>query len=425
MKRSIVVFMICLFVLCAASVAFAAESRTSGLFTYEIKGNGTAVITGYDWENHGNGDLYIPNMLDGYTVTGIGDKAFWNYSLDTLEEYIIDLYSSEKIMAKLPESIVTIGEMAFRRCALIKSINIPASVKSIGVGAFAGTDIVCDVDSQNDTYATIDDVLYNKKNRELIFIPTSREKLEVPEGIESVGGYAFYQVEQPDYGGLTIVFPNTLRHIENYAFSNSRLEDFSFPNSLETIGNSAFENTIFVKCNKLIFPSSVNMIGESAFKGLNNHGYNTTPIKEIDLQNTSITTIPVSAFESAQIHNILLPNTIKSIGDCAFKNAEWMEVVLQEGVESIGVSAFEGCDIREISLPSTLKSIGDLAFANVKYLAQVAIPDNVNAIGENIVDRTKVALVVTPGSYAETWATENGYMIAKQGGDDTSWLNYD
>ena len=192
MKRGIVVFMICLFVLCAASIAFAAEARTSGLFTYEIKGNGTAVITDYDWENHGEKeDLYIPIMLDGYPVTGIGDRAFlqeadengyhgYRYSYDS---------DSEKIMAKLPESIVTIGEEAFEGCDFIKTINIPASVKIIGAGAFAWTGIICDVDSQNETFATIDDVLYNKKDRELMFVPTEvlEGTFEIPNGIESIG----------------------------------------------------------------------------------------------------------------------------------------------------------------------------------------------------------------------------------------------
>lgn len=401
MKRSIVVFMICLFVLCAASVAFAAEARTSGLFTYEIKGNGTAVITDYDWKNHGKEDLYIPNMLDGYTITGIGDNAFQQ---QTEKRYF---YRDYEIMAKLPESIVTIGEKAFFECNFIKTINIPASIKIIGAGAFAGTGIICNVDSQNETFATIDDVLYNKKDRELMFVPKGsatllEETFEIPEGIESVGEYAFYHVGNK----LTFVFPNTLRDIKDYAFCGVRLglyEKNVFPESLEGIGKSSFSDV----------------------KGAS----------VLDLQNTSITTIPESAFESASASEILLPKTIKTIGNCAFKDAN-ASITMREGVESIGDEAFANIfgtitlldtieSFKEITLPSTLKSIGDSAFANAERLEQITIPDSVNSIGENIVDRTKVTLVVTPGSYAETWATENGYMIAKQGSDDTSWLNYD
>ena len=404
MKRGIVVFMICLFVLCAASVAFAAEARTSGLFTYEIKGNGTAVITDYDWKKHGKEDLYIPNMLDGYTITGIGDSAFQKQAEAKKGYYYLDY----EIMAKLPESIVTIGEKAFFGCDFIKAINIPASVKIIGAGAFASTGIICNVDSQNDTFATIDDVLYNKKDRELMFVPKGNatlleETFEIPNGIESVGEYAFYYVNRNQ---LTFVFPNTIRHIKDYAFCGVKLKFHKrivFPESLESIGKSSF-NDVYGKC-------------------------------VLDLQNTSITTIPESAFESASPSDILLPKTIKTIGNCAFKDAN-ASITMQEGVESIGDEAFANIfgritlldtkeNFKEITLPSTLKSIGDSAFVNAEPLEQITIPDSVDSIGENIVDRTKVTLVVTPGSYAETWATENGYMIAKQGGDDTSWLNYD
>ena len=394
MKRGIVVFMICLFVLCAASVAFAAEARTSGLFTYEIKGNGTTVITDYDWKNHGKEDLYIPNMLDGYTITGIGDNAFQKHVEDTYA-YLRD----QSIMVKLPESIVSIGEKAFFECYCIKAINIPASVKIIGAGAFAGTSIICNVDSQNDTFTTVDDVLYNKKNRELMFIPNGSTALEegnlfyskfvIPEGIESVGGYAFY------HRMTLVVVPSTIRYIKDYAFCGARLGGVS------------------------VFPESLESIGKCAFKDAGEPG-------SLDCQNTPLTTIPESAFESVDVYGMQLPKTIRSIGDCAFKNAQCQKVAIQEGVESIGISAFEGayCD-REITLPNTLKSIGDKAFANALALEQITIPTSVNAIGEDVFDRTKVTLVVEPGSYAETWATENGYMIAKQGGDDTSWLNYD
>lgn len=62
-----------LFVLIANSES---QSSTSGLFTYSLKGNGTAVITGFDWQRNGGKDVYIPRMIDGYTVTEIGAYAF-------------------------------------------------------------------------------------------------------------------------------------------------------------------------------------------------------------------------------------------------------------------------------------------------------------------------------------------------------------
>lgn len=235
-----------------------------------------------------------------------------------------------------------------------------------------------------------------------------RDTFEIPNGIESVGEYAFYYINSTASDNyLVFVFPNTIRHIKDYAFCGVKLE--------------------FHK--KIVFPESLESIGKSSFNDVGGQC-------ALDLQNTSITTIPESAFESASASEVLLPKTITTIEDCAFKDSH-VRITMQEGVESIGDEAFANRynsiilldtsdSIEEITLPSTLKSIGDSAFANANMrFEQITIPDSVDSIGENIVDRTKVTLVVTPGSYAETWATENGYMIAKHGGDDTSWLNYD
>lgn len=58
--------------LLVALPALADETRTSGDFRYTLKSNGTATIVGYT----GMGDnIIIPQMLDGYTVTAIGDNA--------------------------------------------------------------------------------------------------------------------------------------------------------------------------------------------------------------------------------------------------------------------------------------------------------------------------------------------------------------
>lgn len=73
---------IMLVLLLSVSVALADEEKQNGAYTYQIKGNGTAVITGYDWENHEGEDIYIPRMVDGYTVTEIGEFAFSHYSFD-------------------------------------------------------------------------------------------------------------------------------------------------------------------------------------------------------------------------------------------------------------------------------------------------------------------------------------------------------
>ena len=87
----------------------------------------TAIITAADVAT-GQTELTIPETVDGYTVTGIGDHAFhWNSLFDFLERIT------------LPETIEEIGEWGFGACSNLKEINLPAALKSIGNSAFVNS----------------------------------------------------------------------------------------------------------------------------------------------------------------------------------------------------------------------------------------------------------------------------------------------
>ena len=77
-----------------------------------------------------------------------------------------DNSAKDAVVVTLPNTITYIGDKAFFNSA-ITSIIIPASVEEIGVGAFAGCKNITrfSVASGNGTYATIDEVLYDKKSK--------------------------------------------------------------------------------------------------------------------------------------------------------------------------------------------------------------------------------------------------------------------
>jgi len=50
-----------------------AEEITSGDYNYTVNGDGTCTITKYTGADE---DIAIPDSLDGYVVTSIGDAAF-------------------------------------------------------------------------------------------------------------------------------------------------------------------------------------------------------------------------------------------------------------------------------------------------------------------------------------------------------------
>ena len=81
---------------------------------------GTATITGCDPKP--TGALIIPDTIDGFPVTAIGDSAFQ--------------YCRRLTNATIPNSVTAIGEWAFRGCIKLTDVTIPNSVTSIGWRAF-------------------------------------------------------------------------------------------------------------------------------------------------------------------------------------------------------------------------------------------------------------------------------------------------
>lgn len=91
------------------------------------------------------GVLTVPSKIDGYTVTTIGNSAFWGYNSLTkivLPETItqIDMMAFYEctglITVELPESLETIGQMAFYGCTALKEITIPAKVSNLESATF-------------------------------------------------------------------------------------------------------------------------------------------------------------------------------------------------------------------------------------------------------------------------------------------------
>ncbi len=86
-------------VFCIAAAEDKTEYKCSD-YKYTVNEDGTATITRYT----GNAEaLEIPNMLDGKTVTVIGEEAF--YDCDDLKNVTI------------PESVTSIGDMVFCHCS--------------------------------------------------------------------------------------------------------------------------------------------------------------------------------------------------------------------------------------------------------------------------------------------------------------------
>lgn len=129
----------------------------------------------------------------------------------------------------------------FLGCTSLKYVYIPSSVNSIHFMAFDGCTMLetIDVDKDNNTFSSVDGVLYNASRYTLIKYPIGKsdETFAVPEGTLCIDMHAFERANNLK----KVVFPSTLLEIKTRAFANcDSLTEIILPNNVRTLGTYAF-----------------------------------------------------------------------------------------------------------------------------------------------------------------------------------------
>lgn len=213
LKIILVMFMM-LFMVSVPSRNAMAATTTDG-WNYNVIDKSYVEITGYSGTYPTDGSLAIPNEIEGYPVTSIGNQAFERCS--KLTSIII------------PNGVTRIGDKAFGACNNLTSVKIPNSVTSIGNGAFSSCRNLISI------------IIPNSVTRinEATFIDChSLTSITIPNSVTSIGWSAF-----PSCGLTSIEIPNSVTSIDGYAFYNcSSLKNIIISNSVASIGVKAFDN---------------------------------------------------------------------------------------------------------------------------------------------------------------------------------------
>ena len=418
-----------------ASIGTSAFSNCNSLRTVKLSGVNTIESGAF----YGCDELVNLEMSD--TLTTIEGSAFC--SCTSLKTVIFS------------DSVTTIADGSFTDCTGLESVTIGKGCTSVTASAFTrNVNLVkFDVSEDNESYTSVDGVLYNKEKTAVVCYPKSLSgeyvipdtvtsiekaafencnkltKITIGSGVETVNPYAFNQCnllatvvfkdsdtankkicERAFYycGSLTEVdFGNAVTSIGDYAFTIcSKIKSLEFPDSLTSIGQFAFSpytdrtGGTYKESNleSVKFGTGLKTIGNYAF-------YDDRKISKLEFTGDNLTSIGSYAFyDNLALEELNLSGDNVSIGDNAFNNCNKLKTVnLKSGIKSIGSYAFRDCTVLDdIKLCSELETIGAYAFYNCGNLQSIEIPDNVTKIDNNTFENCSSLKSVSIGKSCTT-----------------------
>ncbi len=259
----------------------ASAATVYGDWEYEITGDHTAKLVKY---NGTDADISIPQGIDGYSITELGEKLFFN--------------NTAVRSVKIPRGIQSIPSYCFGNASNLESVAIPLGVTKIKNGAFART-----------------------KNLTSIALPLS---------VDTIGSYAF------DGSALTSINMRNVKNIgEGICRNCTALKEVTLYSGLNTLPIKAFDNCTSLE--SIILPDNLTTIDNYAFN-------NCTNLAEINATE-SLVTIKDSAFlNCTSLKNTPCSDSTVTIGNSAFRNCKNLgSISIPESVKEIGTNAFRDC----------------------------------------------------------------------------------
>jgi len=293
----------------------------------------------------------------------------------------------------LPNSLESIGEFAFENCTNLREVKMSDSVSKVGEDIFEGTEFVNSL--KPDEYGCIylgNLLLKANDTKEYVKIKDSTKTIVAKAFINNIRiknvdlPLGLIEIEDSTFEGCTtlesIIIPQGVKYLGEYAFLNSGLKRVVLPAGLEEISYGAFKD-----CYNLVeinLPSSIIDIKGGSFYGTkyldsikeDEYGckyqenilleYTGKSAEKIEIK-SGTRLIAGSAFNNAEsIKEVYIPKSVEHIGRYTFTkchNLEKVEFEEDGKLTTVKGHSFDLCsNLKEIKLPKNIKTISEYAF---------------------------------------------------------------
>ena len=382
----------------------------NGIF-YAITGSNTVEVTNNGGCNTYSGIISIPPTVPHgsktYTVTGIGEDAFW------FSEY--ELGAALKSVS-IPNTVTYIGNAAFANCSGLTSMTIPNSVLTIGNAAFFSCGGLTSLTIGN-SVTTIGEDAFGGLHMTSLTIPASvtyigdgafsgNQYLETVTCLATTppatGGGVFDQLLQGDFENdwteATLYVPKGCKSVYQSAPEWEHFPDIQeLPYSFQYNGifyNITGSNTVEVTYNgsagtyygNISIPPTVPNGGKTyTVTAIGNYAFNNCAnLTKVTIPNTVTVLGQVCFADCPLLWNVSFGNSVRTIGLDAFRRCTGLtSVTIPNSVTEIGYDAFSECSgLMSVNLGNSLTTICGGAFNSCSNLTSITIPNSVKTIGE-------------------------------------------
>ena len=393
------------------------KETPQGKLTYQLTKK-KAILVHYEGTDE---ELVIPETVAGRPVTSIGNgmkglmgaldpktvkRVVLPNCVETIAAHAFEYFGT--FSCELPESLKVLGDEAFSYCNVpfkrlpsglldlgagalgngcdfSSGVTIPGGIQRIAPGAFRGIPVgEFHIAGNNKDYSVRNGMLYAADGRFLLAgrLPSENERIEIPEGTEVIGTYAFCGIPVTK---LTI--PSSVTLIAQYAFAYcTKLQEMNLKEGLLNVGSYAF---VYTGLKQVDLPKSCERIGIAAFFG-----------------------------SSALVRVTGAPKTVEAY---AFAYCEGLKsAAFSEGLKEIGEYAFYQTGIFSMELPDSLNSLGDHAFASddpgirSKIMKEVSIGKGLTYLGENAFGSLPISKFIVDAENA-SFSVKDGFLTDKAG----------